>query len=58
MSFEKGNKVITTDITVDFSRRAATQTILFLIRFTSLAMIEKRSKRRLKKVIHKIVKNS
>ena len=38
-------------------RRATTHTTLFLILLTSLAMIEKRSKRRLKKEIFIIVKN-
>ena len=38
-------------------RRATTHTTLFLIWLTSLAMIEKRSKRRLKKEIFIIVKN-
>ena len=39
------------------TRRATTQTTLFLIWLTSLAMIEKGSKRRLKKEIFIIVKN-
>ena len=38
-------------------RRAATQTTLFLISLISVAMIDKRSKRRLKKEIFIIVKN-
>ena len=38
------------------TRQATTQTTLFLIRSTFLAMIEKRSKRRLKKEIFIIVK--
>ena len=39
------------------TRRATTQTTLFLIWLTSLAMIEKRSKKYLKKEIFIIVKN-
>ena len=39
------------------TRRATTRTTLLLIRLTSLAMIEKISKRRLKKEIFIIVKN-
>ena len=39
------------------TRQTTTQTTLFLIRLTSLAMIEKRSKRRLEKEIFIIVKN-
>ena len=39
------------------TRRAATQTTLFLVSLISLAMIEKRSKRRLKKEKFIIVKN-
>ena len=40
------------------TRRAITHNTLFLIWLTSLAMIEKRSKRRLKKEIFIIVKNN
>ena len=39
------------------TRRATTQTTLFLICLTSLAMVKQRSKRRLKKEIFIIVKN-
>ena len=39
------------------ARRATTQTTLFLILLTSLTMIQKRSRQRLKKEIFTIVKN-